>query len=214
MSLILEALRKSEAERRRGELPALALELPPAHARTSHQRAAWLAVPLLLVFVAAMVFWSMQRSTTTALPPLPDAPAAVASSAPAEPPPQLRTLSLPAPVQPAESPAPTPGPAPAPARETASSPPAATAVAPPVAPPVEDIAPIRLADLSTGERSALPPLELSMHLWSEDPARRFVIVDGRRLGEGDRAGSAVVERIDPEGAILVADGRRIRLPLP
>ena len=53
-----------------------------------------------------------------------------------------------------------------------------------------------------------------MHLWSEDPARRIVIVDGRRLGEGDRAGNAVVERIDPDGAILVADGRRIRLPLP
>ena len=73
---------------------------------------------------------------------------------------------------------------------------------------------LELSDLTADERRALPPLKLSMHLWSEDPARRFVILDGHRLGEGDRAGNAIVERIDPTGVILAADGRRIRLPLP
>ena len=53
-----------------------------------------------------------------------------------------------------------------------------------------------------------------MHLWNEDPGRRFVILDGHRLGEGDRTGNAIVERIDPAGVILATDGRRIRLPLP
>ena len=209
MSLILEALRKSEAERRRGELPALALELPPAQARASGHRGPWLAAPLLLLIAAAAVFWATQRPTTS---PSPDAPPADPPAAALDPPRPLRTLPVPAP-------APTTGlpalpPAPAPVREQAPSPAAATSTTAAVAQPIADIAPIPLADLTAGERRALPPLDLSMHLWSEDPARRFVIVDGRRLGEGDRAGNAVVERIDPEGAILVADGRRIRLPLP
>ena len=41
MSLILEALRKSEAERRRGEMPDLRAELPPpaAGSRSSLRRA-------------------------------------------------------------------------------------------------------------------------------------------------------------------------------
>ena len=210
MSLILDALRKSEAERRRGELPALALELPPAQARASRHRAAWLAVPLLLLVAAAAVFWATQRAPTTS--PSPDAPPVDPPAAVLAPARSLRTLPVPVPAPATRLPAPPS--APARDRQQAPSPPAATSTAAPVAQPVAATAPIPLADLTAGERRALPPLDLSMHLWSEDPARRFVIVDGRRLGEGDRAGNAVVERIDPEGAILVADGRRIRLPLP
>lgn len=201
MSLILEALRKSEAERRRGELPALALELPPAQVRTPGSRIAWLAVPLLLVVAAAAVFWTTQRSATA--PSSLESPPAAVPSAPVDPPRPLRTLPLPTPAAPAPATEPAPPPPTAVASTTAAT-----------AHPVTEAAPIPLADLAASERAALPPLDLSMHLWSEDPARRFVIVDGRRLGEGDRAGNAVVERIDPDGAILVAEGRRIRLPLP
>lgn len=53
-----------------------------------------------------------------------------------------------------------------------------------------------------------------MHMWSPDPAQRFAILDGQRVAEGDRLGSAVVERIEPDGIILAAEGRRVRLPLP
>ena len=73
MSLILDALRKSEAERRRGELPALALELPPVHARATPTRAAWLLLPAVLLGAAA-TFWFVQRETqalpATPLPPV------------------------------------------------------------------------------------------------------------------------------------------------
>ena len=61
MSLILEALRKSEAERRRGNLPALALELPPPPPRTVPMRAWWLAFPLALVLAAA-AYWMMRAT--------------------------------------------------------------------------------------------------------------------------------------------------------
>jgi general secretion pathway protein B len=72
---------------------------------------------------------------------------------------------------------------------------------------------IALSDLSIGERKALPPLKLSMHLWNADSSRRFVIIDGNRLREGDRAGDAVVTAITEDGVILDWNGRRIRLSI-
>ena len=45
MSLILEALRKSEAERRRDSTPDVALELPPPAPRASRSTPTWLWPP-------------------------------------------------------------------------------------------------------------------------------------------------------------------------
>ena len=70
-----------------------------------------------------------------------------------------------------------------------------------------------MSDLAAAERRALPPLKLSMHLWNSDPARRFVILDGQRLGEGDRIGEAVVVAIQRDGVVLAWNGRRLRLPI-
>lgn len=80
---------------------------------------------------------------------------------------------------------------------------------PPV--PVDDT--IALSDLSVDERKALPPLKLSMHLWNTNPAQRFVILDGNRLHEGDRAGDAVVTSITQDGVVLAWNGRRILLSI-
>ena len=52
-----------------------------------------------------------------------------------------------------------------------------------------------------------------MHLWNQDPSRRFVIIDGARLGEGDRIGDAVIDRIAADSVVLDWNGRRLRLPL-
>ena len=60
MSLILEALRKSEAERRRGEAPDLRVELPPPPPPKRHvPLAAWLAGGLAL---ALLVAWLWPRN--------------------------------------------------------------------------------------------------------------------------------------------------------
>ena len=79
--------------------------------------------------------------------------------------------------------------------------------------PESDADTLRLADLGAEERKQLPQLKLSMHLWNDAPGQRFVILDGQRLGEGDRIGDAVVEQITREGAILAWNGRRLRLSL-
>ena len=226
MSLILDALRKSEAQRRRGELPALSLELPPATTRPAPSRAWWIALPVGIA-LAALAIWLIGPHDTT--PPEPrqveaagpitrDAVAAEAATPDAEGAgaagegfeqakdglrPALaagRGLlpANPSPAAPAPPPEATPPPARIPATVDATT----------------DAPVLTLADLTPEERRALPPLKLSMHLWNEDPGRRFVILDGHRLGEGDRTGNAIVERIDPAGVILATDGRRIRLPLP
>jgi general secretion pathway protein B len=88
---------------------------------------------------------------------------------------------------------------------------------PPVAPPAATIeqpqasqafrspandAPLALADLDAGTRKQLPPLKLSMHVWNDVAAQRFVILDGQRLREGDVLGEVVIERITRDGAML------------
>ncbi|HET8818812.1 MAG TPA: general secretion pathway protein GspB [Xanthomonadaceae bacterium] len=231
MSLILDALRKSEAERRRGNLPALALELPPAPPRAMRTSAWWLAAPVV-VFLAAAVFWitrpedmPLQPAPPAATTPVPAMAAARPASMPVAETPGTGVAAVanpPATRVSALEPEPAPGPAPALALEPAPA--RGPVPAPgPIANPADttpenartnDPPAFALADLTADERRALPPLKLSMHMWSPVPADRFVILDGHRLGEGDRAGHAVVERIDQHGVILAADGRRIRLPLP
>jgi len=278
MSLILDALRKSEAQRRRGEMPDLRAELPPA-ARTVAPRRRWpfwfAGIAVLIAIVAlGWGFWNRTPDAppmveavaipADAPPPsdaaeLPVEPAVVAAPPAASPLPKSKPLpgAEPEPTQPVEddvyaaasaaypppsaqtptAPTPTdaaqPEPpatqAPAPARPndryqqaianaaTASTPrsPAATPapVAPLPAPPPATGAPVRLSDLSPGEREQLPALKISMHMFGPTPSQRFAIIDGTRVGQGDRVGEAVVEEIAADGVVLNWHGRRVALPL-
>ncbi|HVI26269.1 MAG TPA: general secretion pathway protein GspB [Xanthomonadaceae bacterium] len=87
MSLILEALRKSEAERQRGRLPALATGAPPAPSPRTVRAASWKwpllgAGALALAFVAWLAGAGWTRRDVPPAPAIP-APAAVeAASAP------------------------------------------------------------------------------------------------------------------------------------
>lgn len=239
MSLILDALKKSEAERQRGQAPGLFVEQAPL-SRTRHEGLpawAW-ALGALMVAVLAVFGWREwsraagdrdAAATTNAPSPAPEAaarearvdaptemPADVATTAPARtdiapprPTPAPAAASRPADTPPPATPAqPRPAPTPAP---TPAPPPAPTAVAVPAG---TDALP-RLADLPAGERAALPPLKLTMHVYADDPAARFVILDGRRLGEGGLLGDTVVVReIRRDGVVLEAQGRALLLPRP
>ena len=231
MSLILEALRKSEAERRRGDAPAVTVELPPPRSVHPWTRSArllpWLAAVALLALAAILAGWHASRSmlatdaAATALPYPPQgdalvlpriatAPPVVAAARRADPAPAPspsrvaartpapRGAQVPAPITPASA---VPR---APAPPIATPPPMATR-------PAETIA--SLGELDAETRRALPPLKLTMHMWNDDPARRFVILDGQRLREGDMAGPAVLTRITPDAVLLDFDGRSIRVPL-
>lgn len=221
MSLILEALRKSEAERRRGAMPDLHAELPSSPMLARSTVPGWVLWMLAATAAIALLSWVLHGRWQR--PPVPMVTAArPASATPAEPalrpvarlspPPSPPAVAPPPPVVAARPAAATP--LPAPPQDSVRVP---TPVPPAAAPataavPVDDDA-LQLSDLSVDERKALPPLKLSMHLWDQDPARRFVILDGNRLREGDRAGDAVITAITTDGVLLDWNGRRIKLSI-
>ncbi len=222
MSLILEALRKSEADRRRGETPNVHVELSPSPAMRRGGIPAW-GWWMIAIVIGATGWWLFHVKTSPA-------PARVATFAATAPPamhqksdtgalPTVRHLTPP-PIN-ATAPTPTPkiteNPAiamPSPPNDLplASHAPAPVAIAPST-PAVADNTVLRLSDLTIDERRGLPPLKLSMHMWNDDPAQRFVIVDGNRLHEGDRIGDAIVTTITTDGVILDWNGRRLKLPI-
>ena len=213
MSLILDALRKSEAERRRGQAPDVFAATPGAPPARAPAPRVW---PLLLL--GAMLLgsaWLIWKTGGERGEPAPVANEVATEDAPAvAPPPRIIVVPAPAP-PPATRPARDPEEeAPIVAAPATPSPPA-----PPMpAPPPETLAadpelpPVAVLDAAT--RAALPPLKLTMHVYADDPARRFAIVDGQRVAEGARLGAAVVAQIRRDGVVIEVDGRRLLLPKP
>ena len=271
MSLILEALRKSEAERRRGQAPDLFAELPPATHRRGPALSPWYWLLLALVLCATIAWLLRERwappaapvaasaARTVAMAPTtsdaatvaaPDSvPGVVVATQGSEVVPEAAAdvVQAPPPVasQPAVSPLvdsqpagrptdqdttpvegdvvpptvvdmptaiPTETQLPVPPTTRATTADTTTPTTSP-SPTIRDSTLLELSDLTAAQRRQLPPLKLSMHLWNQDPSRRFVIIDGARLGEGDRIGEAVIDRIAADSVVLDWNGRRLRLPL-
>lgn len=222
MSLILEALRRSEAERRRAAPPSLLGDVGPARpARTS----AWpmaLGGLLLggLLAAAAAWWWGVGRGAPVAeAPPAVVTAASVAPVASAPPAYDVPIEPLPAAAYaPPPSPAPiTPAPRPAPE----AAPVAEATITAPIEPEAVTSATAdtglgpRDGDLrwSEGVGDALPPLRVSMHVYADDPARRFAIVDGQRRREGEalQPGLVLLE-IRRDGLRLGWQGRVLWVP--
>lgn len=246
MSFILDALRKSDAERQRAVTPGLSDVRYAAHRA---RRNIWLPI-LVVVLAANAVFLAVQWFGRDGAPVSP-APAVPAASPPAALPPaaeapaaDIRPLAREAEFgEPLLEPdveagfAAPPGPVPAPvvleaaeipaalATDTAGAPaalPAATpaAPAPPAAPP-QPASPSRIVagnDLPTAEELMgsgalnIPMLNLDLHVYSEAPAGRFVIINAQKYKEGGQlAEGPRVESITMDGVILSSKGRRFTL---
>jgi general secretion pathway protein B len=245
MSFILDALRKSEAARRRSEAPDLFAHMPQAQPPPqARPRWPWWALGAAVAIALAIAVGLLTRRTqapvaaapavetgdiadasqagadevaiaqadATARPePAPDQPpppAQVVAAAPiaATPPPAPAAVATQQATQPAAPPQPAPPPVSAPATAPVATP----------APPPSGDRIVSPAELEPALRRELPALKLSMHLWNETPARRFIILDGQRLKEGDVlgegvSGEIVVERIDRDGAVLAWRGLRLRI---
>ena len=208
MSLILDALRKSEAERRRGEAPGLFTALPTPGLRPSRQTSPWPWLVAAAVLALAALAWWLWPSAAHAPPAPPAAPAKTVAPATAV----VAAPVVAAPVvvekavresrdaAPHEVVVPAPAPLPPPSPE------------PPAEPPLEYVP--TLATLAPSERAALPPLKLSMHVWSEAPNARLAIIDGQRVMEGATVGESIVAEIRRDGVVLEWHGRRFLLPRP
>ncbi len=247
MSFILDALRKSDAERQRAVTPGLS-DVRYAARRT--KRNIWLPI-LVAVLAANAVFLAIQFRDRDDPPvaqspaPPPELPAAV-PLAPEPPVANIRPLAreaefgepVPEPDVEGEFAAPpgaVAGAVPAPVvAEVAEAPPAAGAavVAASVVTPAAQPAPAAQAtppaatpsrivagnDLPTAEQLMgsgalnIPMLNLDLHVYSEVPAGRFVVINSQKYKEGSRLPEGpTVESITRDGVILSNQGRRFTL---
>jgi general secretion pathway protein B len=175
VSIILDALRKSERERRLGQIPTLESGTsPPVSGGRLAARAA--VAILTLVLLGGAYWWTRQE---------PDArPAAAPTASPVAPEPPSAL-----PRRPVES-----SPTIAATQSGAANPGSGT------------------VELPAAARAQLPPLVLNALSWSEDPKRRFVMINQGIAREGQSlAGGILLREITREGAVLEIQGQRFTL---
>jgi len=234
VSLILEALRKSESERQGARLPGLMTPAPVTRPRGTRWLP-WLLLPLTLALGLGAGWLYRERAVpspliTDSAPAAPGAetpPPAPVSLAPPPPAGDSRPAALPAP--PAVAPDPriaetvaapdaTPAAAASDSAPIALPPATPDPVAPgqPAAEPTAAVADHVLLDLMPpSQRAGLPDLKLSVHVFSEEASRRFAVIDGRRVQEGDSLrGDLHVREIRREGVLLDVAGQPWLLPRP
>lgn len=226
MSLILDALRKSEHQRQRDAGPALAV-VPEGGA--PNRPALWVLVlgALLLLNIIVLVALLVMDRRTERVTDTP--PAAVATdAAPARETRNERVRSAPVtlPSRPprgevrplaTEITEPAAGPATAqpdrrePAAPAAASEPAASAARPP-APAAADARLPRFADLVMRGELNVPHMHLDIHVYSAVAAERFVFINMRRYNEGQATQEGPrVERITREGVVMDYQGQQFLL---
>lgn len=214
MSYILDALKRADTERDRGQIPGLRSQPLPATAaparsgRRVRRMALWLSLGLLMAGLLALGWWFARPhpgaadappQPVAAVPPAPQVPPA----APAPPAPLLAEASPAAapilvpqapPVAPAPAPAPAPTlppapvPEPAPAAVNPANIPAST---PPVSP------------------ATLAAVKITGSTYSANPAHRMLIVNGKVLQEGQEVSPGLkLEVIGPRSAVFNQQGVR------
>jgi general secretion pathway protein B len=224
VSFILDALRKSEHERQRSALPSLA-HVPVATVQQQIPR--WAVVVIATLAAAVLVLGGAWWQSSRAPDPAATSAAAVADPAiverslplrPAEPPsaPVARAPTSIADSRSLADTAGSPTNEPRPVIEQAASPPAAAqaqAPAPAPAPaPTDDATALPSAAALMSEGVMLPPLRLELHGYAEQPSARFVFINGRKYGEGERlADGPDLVAVEPRGAVLSYAGRRFLL---
>ncbi len=217
MSFILDALRKSEIERQRQSGPSIA-ELPIAR-EDRRLPVALLAIGLLLaVNVGVLLFFLMRDAGT----PAADAPPAAVAAAPtvvAPGPalaPVIASAAPPMDVNPAEDTAPAPD-----FSDAATLPPDApdptllpdTPVASTSGGVTYSEGPVPSNAGITALTAGLPELTIDLHIFTDDPGKRAVFINGRRYTQGDSIVEGPrVEEITRDGAVLNYRGQRFLLP--
>ena len=237
MSYILDALRRSQAERERGQVPGLHAqmgvhrELPLRRARSNALIMVMLGAALVLAVAALLSMWWLRASAPKVVAPTPTVPAIAVARA------QVAAAPAFAAAVAASVAAPVPAPVASPVSAAASWPVVVSVSAPPARPPLAEAAratagpaagitaavatagattgpAIPLAALTAEQRRDWPALVLGGSVWSDSPASRFVIFNGAVLREGDElAPGLVLERLLPKAAQLRWRGLRVEVPL-
>lgn len=215
MSLILDALKKSDRNRERGKVPDLQADhsgnLLPKPPLRRHRR--WI-LPLmaLLLIGGGWLAWQIFAVKDSSVPaPSVPPPVAIPASPVIEP---VQPMA-PAPARPLDQAitAPLPKPEPAVAIATEKSPEqTATPVAAPQQPTSEaDI--YELDNLPPHVGQGLPELIVSVHYFTPNPESRMVRINNKILREGGGLpGGIKIVSIERNGIICETQGLRFRLP--
>ena len=216
MSYILDALRKSETERRQGEVPNLGHQVQLIHRpkKKPVSPIAWLALALIVnAGVMAVVFWPSDNSVAPAVSQPLNAPAAQTSN------PNLVVGSTQAQATDenstdqavVESGV---------ADSSASSRERPTIIVPQAAsnrenPVLREPAPAgrvpHLVELPLSFQKSIPDLTFNSHIFASDPYASRVMINSNYLRQGDSFSGLQVERITQEGVVLSKQGQRFRV---
>jgi general secretion pathway protein B len=211
MSFILDALKKSEAERLRKDTPGFA-DVPDTAREKTSTRWIWIVVALVVINIAALavLFVKTDRVQETV--------AVVRTTEPA--------VSEAPPIEAAEQAAATPE-IMQPARPAAMAPDPVTRAVIDIASQSADPAPpvARHSSAQVGESYAtfndlraqgvlqLPDMHLDIHVYSSEPEDRFVFVNMSKYKERATLDEGpVIREITPDGVILEHDGTGFLLP--
>ena len=221
MSFILDALRKSESERQQDARPSIT-RIPDAVPQRAVPTWALGTIGILAlgVFVLAAAWWR-----TGAAPPSGadrgSAASVIVDVTPAAPLPRLEPASRDAPAEAGTASRRTglrdaAAGAAAPLRDAAAGAAAPTRDRPVIeraAPAPVSIDPLPASYASMASQLGLPPLRLELHVYNrDDPASRFVFINGKRYGEGDTLSEGPrVIAIDGQGVVLLAGGSQLQL---
>ncbi|WP_417544146.1 general secretion pathway protein GspB [Marinobacter sp.] len=230
MSYILDALRKSETERRQGKVPDLGQQVQLIH-RPKKRRASpvvWVALALLVnAGVLAVVFWPDRPSDLIAQPgTLPVEPAMEAPAkqegkpAAAQTPgndPDVAAVSQPEAKQELVA-----EPIAEPARERPT-------IITPSLPRERQVPALRqdetgtrvgggavkrvphLVELPLSFQKSIPDLMFNSHIYSTDPNASRVMINGHYLRQGDSFSGITVEEVTEDGVVLGKQGRTFRV---
>ena len=227
MSYILDALKRADAERERGHIPGLHSRSAPTLDRPEPGRPRrWLPASLIglaILLAGGLGLWWWQgasRDAPVQLVPAEIAPAVPAAAVPPEPTPAAQQATPPAlPIlapEPPRPPRPTETAADRSAEPvTPTVPAAATAPADvaPAAPAVVATNPVRsFTELAPDVRARLPAVNVSGSTYSQNPAHRMLIVNGKVVQEGGEISPGLkLETIEQRSAVLNHQGLRYRI---
>lgn len=227
MSYILDALRKSETERRQGKVPDLGQQVQLIHRPKKRRKSpvVWVALALLVnAGVLAVVFWPERPSdaviASAAQTAEPEATGEQSLKAETPDKPETKSVSAPAPA-PITTPEP---PVAAPETETVVAREWPTIITPSVRQerqgsafrPDEAIARSgarvpHLVELPLSFQKSIPDLMFNSHIYSTDPYASRVMINGHYLSRGESFSGITVEEVTENGVVLSKQGKSFRV---
>lgn len=219
MSYILDALRKSETERRQGKAPDLGQQVQLIH-RPKKRRTSpvvWVALALMVnAGVLAVVFWPERTTPELEATQVPASDATSPVRA-AKPEPKPEPKPDPMPVQEpdvAQQPERVAEPVIEPVRERP------TIITPSLRPersmPAVSQSGVRprvphLVELPLSFQKSIPDLMFNSHIYSTDAYASRVMINGHYLSQGESFSGITVEEVTENGVVLSKQGRTFRV---